>query len=40
VYKMNVAAVFPALWGKRCKNSFYLSCVCEKEGRWFCLPVM
>jgi hypothetical protein len=31
-YKMNVTAVFPALWGKLYKNSFYLPGVCGKEG--------
>jgi hypothetical protein len=39
VYKINVATVFPALWSKLCKNSFYLPGVCGKEGRLLCLPV-
>jgi hypothetical protein len=39
VYEMNVAAVFPALWGKLCKNSFYLPGVYGKEGIRPCLLV-
>jgi hypothetical protein len=36
---MNVVTVFPALWGKRCKNSFYLPVGYGKEGIRLCLPV-
>jgi hypothetical protein len=39
VYKMNVATVFPALWGKQCKNSFYLPGVFGKEDIKLCIPV-
>jgi hypothetical protein len=38
-YKMNVAAVFPALWGKQCKNSFYPPGGYGKEGIRPCLLV-
>jgi len=36
---MNIAAIFPALWGKLCKNSFYLPGVFGKVGIRLCLPV-